>query len=70
MRSLSELIGCPRYMYPCYLTQAVLGCIGAHVHCRQVTSSCDRASQRMEGLLEAYFRIIVNGEQENNPLYV
>ena len=53
--------------YPCYLTQAFtrgwfIGCIGTHAHGHQVhevkmMSSCDIASQHIQGLLEAYFKI-------------
>ena len=41
-----------------------IGCIGIHAHGRQVTSFfvkvtslCEIASQRIPGLLEAYFKI-------------
>ena len=66
--------------YPCYLTQAVssgllIGCIGTHAHGRPVTSmfdqsdtACDIASQRIQGFLETYFKII--GEQEKYIFYV
>ena len=42
----------------CHVRASYIGCIGTHAHCRQVTSSCEIASQRIQGLLEAYFKII------------
>ena len=49
-----------------------IGCIGTQAHgCQclvKVTSSCDIASQRIQGLLEAYFKMKVNGEQEKESI--
>ena len=52
-----------------------IGCIGTHAygyHCYvKVTSSCEIVSLRIQGLLEAYFKIkktVVS--KKKNPLFV
>ena len=54
-----------------------IGCIGTHANGRQVTrlcyvvvtSSCEIASQHIQGLLEAYFKVQKNsGEQEKESI--
>ena len=45
------------------------GCIGTHAHGRQVASSCEFAIKRIQGLLEAYFKITNSGEQEKRIHY-
>ena len=40
-------------------------------HCYvKVMSSCEFASPHIQGLLEAYFKMIVNDEQEKESLFV
>ena len=48
----------------CHARALDVGYIGTHAHGRQVASSCEFAIKRIQGLLEAYFKITNSGEQE------
>ena len=53
-----------------HVRAAYIGCIGIHAHGRQVMSLlCKSESERIQGLLEAYFKTKNSREQDKEPWF-